>query len=87
MYTVEYSDKAIKELQKSDPATAVLIYGWIGKNIVGCSDPFFHGKSLVGNKRGYWRYRVGAYRLIAEVDEERRIIFIVRIAHRREVYE
>ena len=87
MYTVEYSKTAVRELKKFDIPTAVLVYGWIEKNLIGCENPRLHGKPLVGNKRGYWRYRVGAYRIIAEIQDDVVRIEIINVAHRRSVYD
>lgn len=86
MYDVEYTNKAAKALEKLDRATATMIYTWIDKNLEGCADPRRHGKALVGNKKGYWRYRVGSYRLIAEIDDGRIKILIINVAYRRQVY-
>lgn len=88
MYSVEYSIRAIKTFQKLDKQpTAKLLYAWIEKNLVGCSDPRIHGKALVGDKRGYWRYRVGSYRIIAEINDSEVKIYIINVAHRRNVYD
>ena len=84
MYSVEYSGKAIKALQKMDKPVAAMLYGWIEKNLVNCTDPYKHGKALIGDKSGCWRYRVGAYRLITEIQEQDVKIII---AHRRDVYK
>lgn len=85
-YEVDYSSKAARQLDKMDKPTATLIYTWIEKHLVGCADPRAHGKPLTGDKKGRWRYRVGSYRLIAEIrDNILRIIFI-NIGHRRDVY-
>lgn len=86
MYSVEYTNSAVKALQKLDRPTAILLHGWIEKNLVGCSNPRLHGKALVGDKKGYWRYRVGSYRLIADIDDQSIKILIINIAHRRDVY-
>ena len=85
-YTVQYTPKAVKDLQKLDKPTRALIYGWIEKNLVGCENPYLHGKGLVENRRGQWRYRVGDYRLICEIQEQRVVILVVKIGHRREIY-
>ncbi|EJO22183.1 plasmid stabilization system protein, RelE/ParE family [Selenomonas sp. FOBRC6] len=63
------------------------IYAWIGKNLEECSNPRLHGKGLTANRSGQWRYRVNDYRLIAEIQDDVVVILIVRIAHRREVYD
>ena len=53
----------------------------------GCTNPFEHGKMLVGDKSGLWRYRVGDYRLICEVQQEKVVILVVEIGHRRDIYK
>ena len=85
-YKVEYTPKAMKALRKLDKPTRALIYGWIVKNLVDCENPYAHGKGLTENRRGQWRYRVGDYRLICEIQEERIVILILEIGHRREIY-
>ena len=85
-YKVEYSPKAIKNLRKLDKHTRNLIYAWIDKNLVDCENPRMHGKSLVENRSGQWRYRVGDYRLICEIKEKEIIILVLEIGHRKEIY-
>jgi len=87
MYAVNYSQRAAKELEKLDRHTAAIIYGWIDKNLMGCENPRLYGKSLVGDKEGYWRYRVGDYRIIASIQDNLVVIEIIRVGHRREVYD
>ena len=59
---------------------------WIKKNLVDCENPYVHGKGLVGNRRGQWRYRVGDYRLICDIQEQRVVILVLKIGHRRDIY-
>jgi len=87
MYTVEYSSKALKALQKLDRQIAAMIYGWIEKNLIDCLDPRLYGKPLVGNKKGYWRYRVGSYRIIAEIHDHLVRVDIINVAHRSNAYD
>ena len=87
MYSVEYSGNALKSLQKMDRHIAAFIYGWIEKNLVGCTNPRVYGKALVGNKKGYWRYRVGSYRIIALINDNTVQIHIIGISHRSDVYK
>ena len=86
MYKVEYTNNAIKYLAKLDKYTMKMLYKWIEKNLVDCEDPRQHGKSLTGNRSGEWRYRVGDYRIIADIQDDKVIILILEIGHRREVY-
>lgn len=86
MYRVEFTEKALKALKKLDRYTALLIIAWIRKNLEGCTNPRQHGKGLVGDKSGQWRYRVGDYRLLAEIQDDKIIILILNVGHRREIY-
>ena len=87
MYTVMYTNKAVKDLQKMDKYIAAMLIGWIEKNLVGCDNPRLHGKPLGDNLKGYWRYRVGEYRLLASIQDELLVIEIIRAGHRRNVYD
>lgn len=86
-YKVLFTDKAKKELKKLDKYTSSLIIGWIDKNLDGCTNPRLHGKCLTANKSGKWRYRVGNYRLIAEIEDETITILILNVGHRRSIYD
>ena len=86
-YHVEYTERAFKELRKLDKYTQKLIYSWINKNLEGCSDPREHGKPLLSNRKGQWRYRIGDYRLICIIEDTALVILALSIAHRRSVYE
>lgn len=85
-YTVLFTERAKKDLKKLDKHTSSLIIGWIRKNLEGCTNPRQHGKGLTANKSGQWRYRVGDYRLIAEIEEEKITILLLNIGHRKEIY-
>mgnify|MGYP004487808763 FL=1 len=84
-YHVEFSKNALKFLKKLDKHTSLLITAWIRKNLEGCSDPRVHGKGLTSNRSGEWRYRVGDYRLIADIQDDRVIILILEIGHRSDI--
>lgn len=86
-YKVRYTDVAIKQIKKLDKYTQKLIYAWIDKNLQGCENPRVHGKGLIENRSGQWRYRVGEYRLIAEIQEKEITILIVNVGHRRSIYD
>ena len=87
MYRVEDSPQAIKQLRKLDPFVMRTIYAWIGKNLEGCTNPRIHGRGLTANLGGQWRYRVNDYRLIADIQDDRVVILIVKVAHRSTVYD
>ncbi len=85
-YEVIFSEKALKQLQKLDRQQAVLIFAWIEKHLQGCRDPRELGKPLTAAKRGYWRYRVGMYRVIASIEDSILKIEIVSVGHRKNIY-
>ena len=85
-YKVEYTEQAIKELRKIDKHTQFFILAWIEKNLVDCENPRQHGKGLTANRSGQWRYRVGDYRIIAEIEDDKVIILVLTVGNRREVY-
>jgi len=86
-YSVEFTKRAKKQLEKLDKPTAKLIVSWIYKNLHNCTDPRQHGKGLTSNRSGQWRYRVGDYRLLADIQEDKIVILILEIKHRSTVYE
>lgn len=86
-YHVEFSKRALKDIKKLDKATAALILGWIRKNLEGCENPRVHGKGLTASHSGEWRYRVGDYRLLAEIQDGRLVIVMLTVGHRSEVYK
>lgn len=86
-YRVEVSNRARKALRKIDHTQARIILGWVSKHLEGCHNPRAWGKPLTGDKKGYWRYRVGLYRLIAEIEDSVLRIVIVGVGHRKDIYE
>ncbi|MDR1954146.1 MAG: type II toxin-antitoxin system RelE/ParE family toxin [Clostridiales Family XIII bacterium] len=86
IYRIEIDDKAKKQLAKIDASQRRLISKWIDKNLVGCSDPKQFGKPLTGNLKGFWRYRVGSYRLLVKIHDDIVTVIIVDIDHRSNIY-
>ena len=86
-YTVEYTSKALKSLKKLDKPVLLIIKKWIEKNLIGTTEPRRHGKGLTSNRSGQWRYRVGDYRIIADIEDEKLIILVVEVEHRSRVYK
>lgn len=86
-YKVLFTERARKDLKKMNKTISALILSWVRKNLEDCENPRQHGKSLVGDKSGQWRYRVGDYRLLAEIRDNEIVILILTVGHRREIYE
>jgi len=85
-FRVEYSKAALKQLKKMDRFDARLITSWIGKNLEGCEDPRAYGKGLTANRSGEWRYRVGNYRILCNIQDEVLVIEVFAVGHRGSVY-
>lgn len=85
-FHVEFTKKSLKQLKKMDKQTSAMILGWIRKNLDGCINPRLFGKSLTANLSEKWRYRVGSYRLISKIEDQRIVILILEVGHRRDIY-
>ena len=86
-WKLEYSDKARKQLRKLDATTRAIVLSWMDKNIDGCNDPRVHGKGLVGDHAGEWRYRIGDFRVLCDIQDDRLIVLAFKIDHRSKVYK
>ncbi len=85
-YSVETTARFDREFRKLDRYTQKMVRAWIEKNLVNCEDPRIHGKGLSGNFRGQWRYRIGDYRLICLIEDDRLVILALAVGHRSEIY-
>lgn len=86
-WKVELDPAAERELDKLDPQIARRILKFLHSRIAPLDDPRSLGEALKGSKLGdLWKYRVGDYRLIADIQDGRLRILIVRVGNRREVY-
>lgn len=74
-------------LKRLDPNISLRITAWVRENLEGCENPRAHGKPLHGNRKGEWSYRVGDYRLIADIQDDRILILVTEVGHRREIYK
>ncbi|EEM8924351.1 type II toxin-antitoxin system mRNA interferase toxin, RelE/StbE family [Salmonella enterica] len=87
VWTINYSDRALKSLRKMDKQNARRIVDFMDLRIAVAADPRQSGKALKGELGDFWRYRVGDYRILCEIRDEELIILVATIGHRREVYD
>ena len=85
-YQVRTTNKFDKFFKKLDRQSQKLIKNWMEGNLIDCQDPRFYCKALTGNFKGIWRYRIGAYRLLAKIDDDKLIIFAIDVGHRKNIY-
>lgn len=85
-YKVVFTDRARKQLKKLDRPTYSLIDAWIRKNLQDCENPRRLGKALSGDKSGQWRYRIGNYRIICQINDKEITVLVLEVGHRRNIY-
>ncbi|MGA8137940.1 type II toxin-antitoxin system RelE/ParE family toxin [Pseudomonas sp. MWU12-2037] len=87
-WKIEFESSAAKELSKLDPQTAQRILKFLRGRVADLEDPRSIGEALKGSKLGdFWKYRVGDYRIISEIQDQVVCILVVRIGNRRDVYK
>jgi mRNA interferase RelE/StbE len=85
-WKVEVSETAARQIAKLDKTVQRRITKFLHERIEGERDPRLHGKSLAGEWRGLWRYRVGDYRLFCDIRDDIVTVLVLYVGHRREVY-
>ncbi|MCP4488338.1 MAG: type II toxin-antitoxin system RelE/ParE family toxin [Gammaproteobacteria bacterium] len=87
MWTVEFDDAAARELRKLDRKVQQEILRYLRERIATEENPCRFGKPLTRELAGLWRYRVRDYRVICHIEDYKLVVFVVRVAHRKNVYE
>jgi mRNA interferase RelE/StbE len=86
-WRIEYSKDAEREIAKLDLQIAQRIIKFMGERVAKLENPCSIGEALTGSTLGnYWKYRVGDYRIIADIQDTKLCIQVVRLGNRREVY-
>ncbi len=85
-YSIETTSQFDKAFKKLDNYTKKIIKAWINKNLVGCENPRQFGKGLTANRSGQWRYRIGDYRLLCIIEDDRLVITALTVGHRKDIY-
>ncbi|NLJ71254.1 MAG: type II toxin-antitoxin system RelE/ParE family toxin [Clostridiaceae bacterium] len=85
-YEIRFTESFRKDLLKTDKSVQKLILKYIKTHLDQTDSPRTRGKPLAGNKKGFWRYRIGAYRLIVEIKDGELIILCLNVGHRRNIY-
>lgn len=85
-WTVEVSDFAEKQLRKLDRPIQRRLIDWLEDRIDGCKNPRHFGEPLRGEMAGLWRYRIGDFRIICEIQDQQLVVLALAVGHRREIY-
>lgn len=86
-WKLEISSSTEKQLQKLDRQVQTRVLGFLYNRVLPSGNPRLFGKALTGRWSAYWSYRVGDYRIVADIQDHRLTIVAVSIDHRRQVYE
>ncbi len=87
-WKVELSEEAGRQLDKLDPQITRRILKFLHERVARLDNPRSIGEALRGSKLGeFWKYRVGDYRLVCSIEDKRILILVLRVGHRREIYE
>lgn len=87
-WNINYTDTAKKQLKKLDRQVALRIVDFMDERIAGLDDPRSTGKALTGLLLGsYWRYRVGEYRVICDIQDGALCVLVIEVGNRKEVYK
>ncbi len=85
-WTIDYTASALAQLKKLDRPTARHIVDFMDQRIARTDNPRSTGKALTGPLGGLWRYRVGDFRVICEIQDGALRVLVVQLGNRREVY-
>jgi len=87
VWPIEFDEAAKKELAKLDRQVAKRLLDFLKQRVISLKDPRSVGQALKGSKLGeFWKYRVGDFRIIASIQDQKMIILILRVENRREIY-
>jgi len=85
-WRIELTASAEKSLSKLDRTAAKRITTFLRERVASADDPRSSGKALAGQLAGLWRYRVGDYRVICQIEDGKLLILVVTIGHRGDIY-
>ena len=85
-WRIEITRTATKQITKLDQQAQKSIVHFLRERLAGADNPRQWGRALQGEKRGLWRYRVGDYRLICDIQDQKITILVLELGHRKDVY-
>jgi len=85
-WRIEFDRAAVRDLRRLGADAERRVLRYLRERIAGSADPRRFGHALIGDRKGLWRYRVGDYRIVADIEDDRFIVLVVAIGHRREAY-
>ncbi len=86
-WTVEWDERAIRDARKLDPQVRKNIISYLRERISTEEDPRRFGKPLLADLSGLWRYRVGDYRILCRIEDDKVVVLVLAVGHRRNIYD
>jgi len=86
-WTVRIGNIAERQLRKLDRPIQKRILDWLNDRIEGCKNPRHWGEPLKGDYAGLWRYRVGDYRILCDIQDQKIVVLVLTIGHRGQIYK
>ncbi|MDH5776351.1 MAG: type II toxin-antitoxin system RelE/ParE family toxin [Nitrospirota bacterium] len=86
-WTIEFDSRVVKDMKKLDRTAQQQVLDYFDERMVPSFDPRALGKSLKSSFAGLWRYRIGNYRAICRIEDEKLVVLLLRVAHRSTVYD
>ncbi|MCL2426814.1 MAG: type II toxin-antitoxin system RelE/ParE family toxin [Oscillospiraceae bacterium] len=87
MFEWEFNHKAEKQFSKLDTTVRKRLLKWLNTNISDCDNPRLFGRALEGELGNFWRYKIGKYRIIAEIKDDIFTVTVVKTGKREDVYK
>lgn len=86
-WKIEFDANVEKDLKKLGHTAQKRILTYLKEKIMPLKDPRSLGKPLTADLTGFWRYRLGDYRILAKIEDEHFVILVIQIGHRKNVYD
>ena len=86
IWKIEFHQAVEKELKKLDRQIQLRIFSFLKEKIAPAKEPYIYGESLKNKFTGLYRFRVGDYRILCQIDDKQSSILVIRVRHRRNAY-
>ena len=85
-YKINFSETSLKQLRELDTTSRKRVLTYINEVLSKIENPRILGKALTGELKGLWRYIIGNFRIVCQIHDNKLLVLILKIAHRKEVY-
>ena len=85
-WTIELLNTARRDLRRIDATISTRILNFLYERVASLDHPRELAEPLSGNLRGHWRYRVGNYRIVCNIEDAKLIVLVIKIGHLSDIY-